>query len=204
MPKLLIISNTSWNLFNFRLPLMTMLREEGYEVVAVAPYDEYSSRLLEAGFRFIDLPMNNKGTNPVEDIALAMRLYKLFKCEQPDVVLTYTPKPNIYASIAGGLSRTPVIPNISGLGNVFIRQSMVTRIVKFLYRLALRFPPKVFFQNHDDLNLFVEFGLVSESKAQRIPGSGINAIFYTPEKIEKPEGQGFIFLLVAACCGTKG
>jgi len=106
MPKLIIISNTSWNLFNFRLALMECLRDKGFEVVAVAPRDEYSDRLKLAGFRYIEFPMNNKGTNPVEDIGLAMRLHKLFRFENPDVVLTYTPKPNIYASIAGGFCGT--------------------------------------------------------------------------------------------------
>ena len=134
MPKILIISNTSWNLYNFRLPLMSRLRKEGYEVVAVAPHDEYSDLLVEAGFHYIDLSMNNKGTNPVEDIALSYRFFKLFITEQPDIVLTYTPKPNIYASIAGGFSNTAVIPNVSGLRATLIRQNLITGMIKFLYR----------------------------------------------------------------------
>jgi glycosyltransferase involved in cell wall biosynthesis len=204
LPKLIIISNTSWNLYNFRLPLMSRLREEGYEVIAAAPHDKYARRLSEAGFRYIELPMNNKGTNPAEDIGLAIGLYKMFRREQPDVVLTYTPKPNIYASIAGGISRTPVIPNISGLGNVFIRQSIVTRIVKFLYKLALHFPAKVFFQNHDDMELFIHLGLVKESVADRIPGSGINTTIFSPLPVAQEKDSPFVFLLVARMLWYKG
>ncbi len=202
--RILIISNTSWNLFNFRLPLMSRLREEGYEVVAAAPYDDYSERIKAEGFRYIDLPMNNKGTNPFEDFALLRRLYKMFRSERPDVVLTYTPKANIYACIAGGFSGTPVIPNISGLGATFIRQNLITKIIKFLYRWALRYPPRVFFQNHDDLNLFVDLGLVKEAKTRRIPGSGINTVVYTPEEKEESEEKGFAFLLVARMLWDKG
>ena len=202
MAKIVIISNTSWNLFNFRLPLMSRLRDKGFDVVAVAPCDEYSERIKAAGFRYIDLPMNNKGTNPVEDISLIFRLYRLFSSERPDMILTYTPKPNIYASIVAGLMSMPVIPNISGLGNVFIRQSLVTRIVKLLYRLALRFPPRVFFQNHDDLQLFIDMRLVQEARASHIPGSGINTDIYAPESTKKKDR--FVFLLVARMLWDKG
>jgi len=205
MPKLIIISNTSWNLYNFRLPLMRKLREAGHEVVAMAPYDEYSDRLADAGFRYADLPMNNKGTNPIEDIGFSIRLFKLFRRERPSVVLTYTPKPNIYASIAGGFSRTAVIPNISGLGATFIRQGLVTRIIKFLYRWALRYPQCVFFQNHDDLNLFVSLGLVKKEVAKRIPGSGIDTKVFSPLSAESSEtGSATIFLLVARILWDKG
>ncbi|MBL4774958.1 MAG: glycosyltransferase family 4 protein [Mariprofundus sp.] len=204
MPKLIIISNTSWNLFNFRLPLMSRLREEGYEVVAAAPYDGYSNRLREAGFHYIDLPMNNKGTNPLEDMALARRLYKLFRSEQPDVVLTYTPKPNIYACIAGGFSGTAVIPNISGLGATFIRQNLITKVIKFLYRWALRYPPRVFFQNHDDMNLFIELALVKKNLAERIPGSGVNTDIFAPLPMMQDRGDHIVFLLVARLLWDKG
>jgi len=198
------MSNTSWNLFNFRLPLMRRLRDDGYEVIAVAPFDAYSNRLIEAGFRYITMPMNNKGTNPVEDFGLLVRLYKLFKYEVPDAVLTYTPKPNIYASMAGGLSRTDVIPNISGLGATFIRQTMLTRIMKALYKFALRFPPKVLFQNHDDLNFFIGLNLVSGGKAERIPGSGINTTDFFPQPVSREKDGSMVFLLVARLLWDKG
>ena len=202
MAKIMIISNTSWNLFNFRLPLMSRLREEGFDLIAVAPFDEYSERIETSGFRHVCLPMNNKGTNPVQDMWLIFRLYKLFTLEKPDIILTYTAKPNIYASIVAGLMSIPVIPNISGLGNVFIRKSIVTDIVKQLYKFALRFPPLVLFQNHDDLQLFINMGLVSRERARRIPGSGVNTSLYAPESTKK--GNSFIFLLVARMLWDKG
>jgi len=202
--KVLIVSNTSWNLFNFRRALMKRMANKGYEVVAVAPGDEYSERLIAEGFRYIELPMNNKGTNPVEDIGLAMRFYKLFKSEQPDVVLTYTPKPNIYASIAGRFSGTPVIPNISGLGATFIRENLVTRIIRLLYRLALSFPKRIFFQNNDDLKLFVDSGLVKEGRAERIPGSGIDTACFCPLDTPPRDSGGVTFLLVARLLWDKG
>ncbi len=182
---------------------MSRLCDEGYEVIAAAPPDAYSERIERVGFRFIALPMDNKGTNPVTDLFLMFRLYRLFRSEKPDVILTYTPKPNIYVSLVAGLMSISVIPNISGLGNVFIRQSFITRIIKVLYRVALYFPQRVFFQNNDDLHLFVELGLVNEKKVQRIPGSGINTELYAPGDVSE-KGQGGIFLLVARMLWDKG
>jgi len=204
MPKLIIISNTSWNLFNFRLPLMSRLRDEGFEVVAVAPLDQYSEQIEAAGFRYISMPMDNKGTNPINDMGLMFRLYRLFKVEKPEVILSYTPKSNIYTSLVGGMMSLAIIPNVSGLGNVFIRESLVTRIVKMLYRGALQFPTCVFFQNHDDLNLFVELGLVKRARAQRIPGSGIDTSFYAPIEQKSAKREGVVFLLVARMLWDKG
>lgn len=203
---LIIISNTSWNLFNFRRPLMKRLHELGYEVIAVAPRDEYSEQLMSEGFRYIELPMNNKGTNPVEDMGLALRMFRMFRAERPDVVLTYTPKPNIYGCIAGRFSGTPVLPNISGLGATFIRENLITRIIKLLYRLALQHPKRVFFQNYDDLNLFVELGLVHRDVAERIPGSGIDTRQFAPpeQKQSQSQNSGVTFLLVARLLWDKG
>jgi len=170
----------------------------------MAPFDEYSSRLSEEKFRYVDLSMNNKGTNPIEDCGLIFRLYKIFKAESPHVVLTYTPKPNIYASIAAGLSGVSIIPNVSGLGAAFIRQGIVTRIVKLLYKLAMRFPAKVFFQNNDDMSLFIHLGLVKEELAERIPGSGINTVHYSSDEHQESRHGGVIFLLVARMLWDKG
>jgi len=202
--KVIVFSNTSWNLFNFRLPLMTRLQEEGYEVVAAAPEDKYSERIRRLGFRYLNVPLDNKGTNPVRDLILLLRLFRVFRREKPDMILTYTPKPNIYAAIAAGCLSIHLIPNISGLGNVFIRQGMVTRIVKMLYSVALRFPAIVLFQNYDDLKLFVKLALVDGAKAKRIPGSGINTAYYKPEELCPTHTRGFVFLLVGRMLWDKG
>jgi len=177
---------------------------DGYDVVAAAPRDKYSKRIEAEGFRYIELPIDNKGTNPVKDLGLMVRLYQIFRTEKPDVILSYTPKPNIYVSIVAGLMSIPNIPNVSGLGNTFIRQSFITRIIKVLYRLALHFPPRVFFQNDDDLRLFVELGLVGEEKVQRIPGSGINTAVFAPEPDAEVKHADIVFLLVARMLWDKG
>ena len=151
MTKLVISSNTAWSLFNFRAGLIRALVSEGYEVVAVAPYDEYAPRLAALGCRYVPLAMDNKGTHPGRDLLLLCRFWLLLKREQPAVLLGYTVKPNIYGSLAAHVLGIPVINNIAGLGVVFVKDSFLTKIVKVLYRLALSRSVLVFFQNNDDL-----------------------------------------------------
>jgi hypothetical protein len=102
MKKIVIVSNTSGSLFNFRLELARSLKENGYVVVLVAPYDKYSD-LLQKEFEYYGVYINNKGTNPIEDIQTTIALYKLYKKIKPDLVLHYTIKPNIYGTIACSL-----------------------------------------------------------------------------------------------------
>lgn len=201
--KILVISNTAWYLYNFRLNLMQSLQNQGYSIMAVAPYDKYADKIEQQGIAFFPMPMNGKGTNPIEDLGLISRLYKLFKKEKPAVILTYTPKPNIYSSIAARFLKIPVINNIAGLGNAFINPGIVTQIAIQLYKLALRSSKKVFFQNNDDLSLFLEKKLVKETLAERIPGSGVDTHKFSPLTGDRPRDR-FVFLLVARMLWDKG
>jgi glycosyltransferase involved in cell wall biosynthesis len=161
-------------LYNFRAGLIRALVGSGYEVVVAAPPDDYSERLKELGCRYISLPMSNKGTNPVSDLWLLMRFWWLFRQVRPNAYLGYTVKPNIYGSIAAHSLGIPVINNIAGLGAVFIKDNLLTQLVKRLYKLALSKSNTVFFQNEDDRVMFVEAGLVPASIADRLPGSGVD------------------------------
>jgi len=172
--RVVIALNLAWNLVNFRAGLIRALVAEGYEVVAVAPYDEYAPRLDALGCRYVPLPMDNQGTHPGQDLLLLWRFYRLLRRERPAVYLGYTVKPNVYGSLAAHALGIPVVNNIAGLGAVFIRNSPVTRVVRGLYRLALGRSKRVFFQNDEDLRMFVEGGLVRAEVAGRVPGSGID------------------------------
>ena len=202
MKKIIIVSNTSWSLFNFRFELARSIKKNGYEVILVAPYDEYSDRLSEE-FEYHDIYMNNKGTNPKEDIKTTFAFYKLYKKIKPDVVLHYTIKPNIYGTIACSLLGIKTINNISGLGTVFIKESLVTKLVKWLYKYSLSKSSKVFFQNSDDRDLFIQNKLVQRDKCDLLPGSGIDTNKFLPIEYKKKDNT-FIFLLVARMLWDKG
>lgn len=201
-PKVVIALNTAWNLLNFRSGLIRALQYAGYDVVAVAPPDEYVPRLEALGCRFVPLPMDNQGTHPGRDLLLLWRFFRLLRIERPDVYLGYTVKPNVYGSLAARALGIPVINNIAGLGAVFIKDSWLTRLVRSLYRLALSRSAKVFFQNDDDRQMFVAGGLVAEAMTDRLPGSGIDLTSFAP--LPLPGKTPIRFLLIARMLWDKG
>ena len=200
--KIIISLNTSWNIYNFRLNLARALKENGYKVVLVAPYDKYSD-VLSKEFEYHDVYMNNKGTHLVEDLKTLVGFYRLYKKIKPDVVLNYTIKPNIYGNIACSFLGIKTINNISGLGTVFIKESLVTRVVKWLYKYSLKSSSKVFFQNSDDRELFIENNLVKARLCGLLPGSGIDTDKFKPI-IHKNKDNTFRFLLIARMLWDKG
>ena len=202
--RVAIVINTSWNIWNFRASLVRALQTAGHEVLAIAPPDEYSQRLeTELGCRFVPILMENKGTNPVKDAALTLRFYQIYKREKPDVVLHYTIKPNIYGSLAARLAGVPSINNVSGLGTVFIVKNFVSKVALELYRLAFRSPHKVFFQNDDDRQLFLQHGLVQKEIADLVPGSGVDTDKFQPAA-QFVRQTPFVFLMVARVLYEKG
>ena len=206
MTKILISINTSWNLYNFRAGLIRALVEAGYEVVVAAPPDDYSARVKKLDCRYVPLPMTNKGTNPASDLWLLLRYWLLLRKERPNAYFGYTIKPNIYGSIAAHRLGIPVINNIAGLGAVFMKDTLLTKLVKHLYKLALSKSNTVFFQNEDDRLMFVEAGLVPASITDRLPGSGVDLVkfaYQTPlEKVGLEHKVSFI--LIARMLFDKG
>jgi len=198
-----IVINTTWNIFNFRLGLLKALQHEGYRVIAIAPSDAYVQRLEDEGIECFDIQMNNKGTNPIEDIRLIFDFYRLYKKCSPDVILQYTIKPNIYGSFAAGLLGIPVISNISGLGTVFLNDSFSSKVARFLYRVALKVPKKVFFQNSHDKALLVSLHLVKEKKADVVAGSGIDTQKFAP-RIRERLSRKRSFLFIGRLIKDKG
>lgn len=203
-PRVLIALNTAWNLVNFRAGLIRALVAQGFEVVAVAPRDAHADQLAALGARFVALPMDNGGTNPLRDLQLWWRFRRLLKAERPDVFLGYTVKPNVYGSLAAHSLRIPVVNNIAGLGAVFISQSPVTRLVRGLYRLALKRSAHVFFQNPDDQRLFIDGGLVDAAVTSLVPGSGIDLDRFVPAPDNGRPGDEMCFLLIARMLWDKG
>jgi glycosyltransferase involved in cell wall biosynthesis len=183
---------------------MRALKKQGYRVVAIAPRDEYSDKIEEAGYEYFPIEINNKGTNPFEDIGLIVSFYKLYKKVAPDIILEYTIKPNIYGSIAAKLLGTPVISNITGLGTVFLSDNISSKIARKLYRVALGIPKKVFFQNMYDKEHFIRSRLVKEEVAEIIPGSGINTRKFAPVERKNGNDRIFRFLFIARLLKDKG
>ncbi|MBX2967657.1 MAG: glycosyltransferase family 4 protein [Cyclobacteriaceae bacterium] len=200
--KVAIVLNTSWNIYNFRLSLIRSLQEQGHEIYTIAPADSYTSFLEEQGCKHYDLKMDSRGANPIKDAALIFELYSIYRKIRPDVILHYTIKPNVYGTLAAALLRIPVVNNVCGLGTVFLKNGLLSIMAKFLYRLSFRFARKVFFQNPDDLKLFLDENLVKKQAVDLIPGSGIDLKRFAPVNYQR--NPKFTFLLISRLITDKG
>lgn len=201
--KVAIVLNTSWNVYNFRMGLIKALQDHDHEVIVIAPEDEYTPKLVEAGCAFHRVKMDSRGANPIKDFALIFELYGIYKKAKPDVVLHYTIKPNIYGTLAASLLKIPAVNNVCGLGTVFLQKNMVSRVASFMYKFAFRFPKKVLFQNDYDQRLFIKNKLVDKKITDVIPGSGIDVNKFKPNGIDHTNDK-FTFLLVSRLIHDKG
>ena len=195
--------NKAWNIWNFRLCMVRALLNEGHTITILAPKDESVENLLALGCQFYNLDMSVKGLNPFQDLKLTLRFLSIFKETQPDVVLSYTIKNNIFGALAAKRARIPFIPNVTGLGTAFLSGGILQGIAQGLYRFAFQDLSVIFFQNTDDRDLFVSRKLIEKSQARCLPGSGIDLEHYSPKPLIEL-GNAPIFLMIARLLKDKG
>lgn len=198
-----LVSNTSWYLYNFRRGTIVALREAGYRVVALAPEDAYSRYLVEElGVEHRSLPMEGKGTRLLKEgkslLTLASRLREL----KPALVFNFTVKANIYSGLACRILGIPYANNVSGLGTAFLHDSWLFRRVRSLYGVANRGARRVFFQNTEDHDLFLSHGLLGETPTTVLPGSGMDITRFSFSPL--PDPVPFTFVMIARLLGDKG
>lgn len=203
--RIAIVSNTSWNILNFRLGLIQFLQSKGYDVFYIAPYDDSVEKIAKiSDVKYLPLEkLQRKGYNPFADISLTQELYKYYKKEKIDIALSYTIKPNIYSSIAGYLCKTKTIANITGLGFVFLKKNMGNLIAKQILRFSLALSSKIVFQNQTDKTLFEQKKVANPEKTFLINGSGINTSHYLPN-VECKQDSSFVFLFIGRLLYDKG
>lgn len=202
--KILLTSNTTWNLAHFRAPLISALATGENEVVALAPSDEMIAKLEARGVRHIPLCMDNKGVGPMKDIALVRTFKRIFKDERPDVVLSFTIKNNIYGAMAARSLSIGFLPNVSGLGTAFLGAWWLETVAVQLYRIAFRPLPFVIFQNPDDAGAFLDRKIVRNDQVVIVPGSGIDLGHFRPTPLPAKDDAHVTFLLIARMLRDKG
>jgi len=203
--KIIISANVLFTITNFRRNLIEFLLDKNYEIVCVANNDELSNTsmqiLKDLKIRFIKVNISRKGMNPIEDIKYLMKLVKIYKNEKPNLIMHFTIKPNIYGTIASKIAGVPSINTINGLGSAIIKENFLSKILKYLYKFSLIFSKKVFFQNNDDLDFFVDNKLVNKNKTGIVPGSGVDTKTFSDCTSVNNE---LTFLLVSRLLKDKG
>ena len=200
--RILVLANNYGGLYNFRREVMKAFVDKGDAVFISAPIDKKAADVEKLGCIVIDTQFNRQGTNPLADLKLMWRYRKLIKQIKPDVVLSYTIKPNLYGGMACAMTGVPQIANITGLGAAVEYPGLMQKLTIFLYKIGMRKTWLTFFQNNDNMEFCKEHGMV-KGRVQLIPGSGVNLEHH----IKKPypaETEPIRFLFMGRIRREKG
>ena len=199
--RIVILTNSDIGLYKFRKELVEQLCQK-HEVIIVLPDGEFIPSLQQLGCEFIPFEFNRRGMNPFADLNQIRRYIKLLKKTKPDIVLTYTIKPNVYGGIACRITHVPYIANVTGLGTTIENGGLLSHISSLLYKIGLKNTQCVFFQNKDNQAFFTDKGIV-KGKTRLIPGSGVNIDTHHLEPYPDEE-DGIRFLFVGRIMKDKG
>ncbi len=189
MIKVLLSSNTSWYLYNYRISFAKFLQVHGYTPVFVAPEDQYTEKIIEEGFRYIQIDLERKSTNPFTEWNTIQQFESIYRTEQPDLIHHHTAKPVIYGSFASKKFNIPTVNSITGLGYAFSSKTIKARALKpvilAMYKHAINNHKRcsVIHQNLANMEFFLNHGISTREYSYYIPGSGAEKYKFYPAKI---------------------
>ncbi len=194
MGKVILVANTSWYFFNFRLAFLRALQAEGWNIILAAPKDAYSERLRAQGFEWREFTLARSSLSPISALASCFQLWLLYRQERPVLVHHYTVKCSFFGSIAAFASGVPrVLNSVTGLGHLFLSPSVGMRALRAFYLPTYRFFSRgagFLFQNAEDRDLFLSLGF--KNKIYLVRGSGVDVQKIQPGT--KNEGRKILFL----------
>ena len=204
--KILVLSSHTPSLFWFRVDMMKAFIEQGCEVVAVGdePESKWTEKFSQINVKYRQAFIQRNGTNPLKDLKTLKSLKRIIKEESPDKIFTYQAKTVIYGCLAAKKKDVEIFALVAGMGSVFLSKTfkgkVLGSILKFEYKIALRRAKKVFFQNQDDIQFFVDNHIVKEEKVVKINGSGVNLEKFVPQAMPKEPA----FLCISRIIRDKG
>lgn len=199
--KVMILANNDVGLYQFRKELIEELLKE-HNVVISLPYGNFVKSLEDIGCEFIDTPVDRRGINPIKDLKLFFTYWKILKQENPDLVITYTIKPNVYGGCVCRFMKIPYAVNITGLGTAFENGGMLKKIVTVMNKVGCKKAKVVFFENEGNRQVFIKERIVKESQTHRLNGAGVNLEKY--QVAPYPGGEKVKFLFMGRIMAEKG
>ena len=200
MGRILVLTNSSGGLYDFRNEFVQAMLAE-HDVYVSMPDDVKEKELAAEGCQIIKTDINRRGINPLEDLKLYRKYSHLIKELRPDLVVTYTIKPNIYGGFAAARRKVPYIATITGLGGAFDRTGVLLRLIVAMYKTGLKKAACVFFQNEENRGIFEKLGITARKK-RMVMGSGVNLDRHCYE--EYPAGEETHFLFVGRVMKERG
>lgn len=194
MKKILILANNDVGLYKFRKELIQSLLLDN-EVYISLPYGNLVDELIKLGCHFIDTPIDRRGINPITDLKLLNQYRKILNQVNPDLIVTYTIKPNIYASLVARMKHIEYAVNITGLGTAFQSENLLKKLIVSMYKMALKKVKIVFFENIENRDIFVRERIVDQDKTCLLKGAGVNVEEYLfTEYPDKDKNIRFLFI----------
>ena len=201
--KILILANNSGGLYRFRKELISDMINKEYEVIVSTPFDDNIENLNELGISLVETKINRRGMNPVKDIRLLLDYFKLIRKTKPQLVISYTIKPNLYGCSIARLLKIPYTINITGLGTAFQKDNFLKKMVIFWYKFACKKAKIIFLENVGNKNIFVENNIIEKNKYCVLNGAGVNLDYFYFEKY--PENDDIVhFLFIGRIMKEKG
>ena len=190
-PLIAILTNNDDDIYCFRLELIRAILAAGYRVLISCPdgpkFEVMEEMGLKKGEAFVydDPPIDRRGTSVINDVKLMLHYRNLFQTHRPAVILTYTAKPNVYASLVARRLHIPVINNVTGLGSIIHERKFKQKLILWLFKIAYNGSSCVMFQNSTNMELALKMGWIKE-KYKLIPGSGVSVDRYPVQ--DYPDG----------------
>ena len=199
--NVMILANNYVGLYQFRKELIEELLKE-HEVVISLPNGDFIKPLENIGCKFIDTPIDRRGINPIKDLKLFFQYQKILKKENPDLVITYTIKPNVYGGFACRLLKIPYEVNITGLGTAFENGGALKKLVTVMNKIGCKKAKVVFFENEGNRQIFIKEKIVKENQTCRLNGAVVNLEKY--QVAPYPSGEKIKFLFMGRIMAEKG
>ena len=195
------MANDWFALYNYRKDLMKMLVDDGNEVYACVIDLPENKKLEELGVKVIIVPMERRGTNPIKDFSVYKRYSKVMKEIKPDIAIAYTIKACIYGGWAARKRKVPFVSTITGLGTAFQSGNLMKMLVVNMYKYAFKKAKYIFFQNDDNMNVFLDNKIINKKQVIRVNGSGVDLDRY--QYLDYPKDE-INFLFVSRILKEKG
>lgn len=201
--KILIANITDSGIYRNRREFVAQLIYEGHTVTLVSPRTDTAEKLIAMGCKYIEVQIQRHGLNPKEEFRVINVYRKILNTEKPNMVFSFTIKPNLYLGILCRIKGVPYAMNITGLGEGLLHEGRAKQIILRLYPIATKRASCIFFQNEFNRQFFIDNRLADPKVFRMIPGSGVNVVNFKP--LEYPDEDGGVrFLFVSRIVKDKG
>lgn len=201
MKRVLFLVNHDVVIYNFRKELVERLLSDGNEVVISSPYGERIDLLKEMGCKYVPVKLDRHGKNPIDEIKLILYYIELIRTVKPDMIFSYTIKPNLYGALAAAVCKVPIVVNITGLGSAVENPGKLQKLMIIAYKIAFRKVQTVFVQNEENRQFFID-NHIAVDKLKLLPGSGVNLEQF--HVLDYPDDETVEFVFISRIMKEKG